>query len=69
MTTVEIDQVQAAVMPHGDLAPYAGQWVAVRDGQVIAHDVDPVRLREHPDVQPDDALVPVAYPDRGVFVL
>ncbi len=69
MTIIEIQQQQEAVMPHGDLAPYAGQWVAVRDGEVIAHDVDPERLKEHSEVRAGDALIPVAYPDRGVFVL
>lgn len=40
-----------------DLSGYVGEWVAVRHGLIIAHDADPSRLREHPDVLPGDTFV------------
>lgn len=52
-----------------DLTPYAGSWVAIRDGRVIANALDAVELRDNPEVRDNDFLMPV--PDRasGVFVL
>ena len=67
MPVDEIQREQARAMPHEDLASYAGQWVAVRDGKVIASDLDAVALRNHPEVASDDELLPV--PDRGPELL
>jgi len=52
-----------------DLKPYAGSWVAVRNGKVVASALDPVELRDKPEVHDDDVLMPV--PDRtdGVYIL
>jgi hypothetical protein len=50
-----------------DLTPYAGQWVALRDGEVVASDLDAVALRYRPEVLPTDALLPV--PDPGTDLL
>lgn len=52
-----------------DLAPYAGSWVALRDGKVVASALDAVELRDKPEVRDDDVLMPV--PDRtdGVYIL
>lgn len=69
MTVEDIQREQEAIMPKGDLAPYAGQWVAVRDGVIIASDISPTRLREHEDVRSDDVLVPIAHADRGYYIL
>jgi hypothetical protein len=46
-----------------DLTKYAGSWVAIRDGKVIASALDSVELRNNPDVTEDDFLLPV--PDAG----
>jgi hypothetical protein len=46
-----------------DLTPYAGSWVAIRDGKVIASALDSVELRNSPNVDEKDFLMPV--PDRG----
>jgi hypothetical protein len=46
-----------------DLTKYAGSWVAIRDGKVIASALDPVELRDKSDVHEDDVLLPV--PDSG----
>jgi hypothetical protein len=69
MTVRDIQQQQKALMPKEDLARYAGQWVALRKGKVIASDIDAEQLKEHAEVRDDDVLVPVGYPDRGYFIL
>jgi hypothetical protein len=46
-----------------DLTKYAGSWVAIRDGKVIASALDPVELRDKPEVKQEDVLLPV--PDTG----
>jgi hypothetical protein len=52
-----------------DLTPYAGSWVAIRDGKVVASALDSVELRDHPDVHEDDLLMPIPTGPSGVFVL
>lgn len=52
-----------------DLTPYAGSWVAIRSGRVIASALDSVELRDHPDVHEDDLVMPVPDGATGVFVL
>jgi hypothetical protein len=46
-----------------DLTRYAGSWVAIRDGKVVADALDSVELRNNPEVKEDDFLMPV--PDAG----
>lgn len=46
-----------------DLTKYAGSWVAIRDGKVIASALDSVELRNKPEVTETDLLMPV--PDAG----
>jgi len=46
-----------------DLTKYAGSWVAIRNGRVIADALDSVELRNNPEVKEDDFLMPV--PDAG----
>jgi len=46
-----------------DLTKYAGSWVAIRNGKVIADALDSVELRNNPKVKEDDFLMPV--PDAG----
>ncbi|MHB1469705.1 MAG: hypothetical protein ACYCSI_05335 [Solirubrobacteraceae bacterium] len=52
-----------------DLKGYAGSWVAIRDGAVVASALDPVELRDMPEVHEDDLLMPV--PDRpdGIYIM
>lgn len=52
-----------------DLTPYAGSWVAIRDGKVVASALGAVELRDRPDVRDDDLLMPVPDGAKGVFVL
>jgi hypothetical protein len=67
MAVDEIQRQQSSALSHEDLTPYAGQWVAIRNGKVIASEIDAVALRAHPEVTPDDTLLPV--PDSGPELL
>lgn len=50
-----------------DLTKYAGSWVAIRDGKVIASALDSVELRNDPEVREDDLLMPVPDQSAGTF--
>ncbi len=52
-----------------DLTPYAGSWVAIRDGKVVASALDSVELRDNPDVREDDFLMPVPDGAAGILIL
>jgi hypothetical protein len=55
---------------HENLTQYAGSWVAIREGKVVASALDPIELRDRSDHRDDDLLMPV--PDdagTSVFVL
>ena len=69
MPVEEIQREQQGAMPQEDLSPYAGQWVALRDGRVVASDIDPVALRENPEVTETDALFPVPAAGTGLLLL
>lgn len=68
MPVRELDKAQQKLEPKDDLAPYAGQWVALRDGKVIASDIDPVRLRGQDGVTEEDVVLPVAHSGPGIFI-
>lgn len=53
-------QAQQALEPREDLAPYAGQWVVLREGKVIASDLDLQPLLDREDARDDDVIIPVA---------
>jgi hypothetical protein len=46
-------------MPKEDLSSVAGQWVALRDGHVVAYAPTLASLRHRHDVRVDDVLVAV----------
>lgn len=69
MTVKDIQRQQEALMPKEDLAGYAGQWVALRKGRVVASDINVEQLKGHAEVRDDDMLMPVGHPDRGYFIL
>ena len=52
-----------------DLEPYDGQWVAVRDGRVVAHADDEPALRADPEVQDGDDVYPVGEPPSGFYLI
>jgi hypothetical protein len=60
---------QASLAPKEDLRPYAGKWVALRDGYVVASADDSVSLRDDPAVRESDQLLPVPAADSGMYVL
>src|SRR3954468_2099621 len=59
MTVQELEREQEKALPKDDLTPFEGQWVALRDGHVVAADLDPVALRDNAAVKDTDALIPV----------
>jgi len=69
MSIQEIQRHQAEAMQHEDLSAYAGQWVALRDGRVVARDLDGVALRSRPEVHEDDLLVLVPDPAVNLLIL
>ena len=64
-----VQELQRQLAPKDDLTPYAGEWVALRDGRVIAHDIDPVAVRNHPEVSDTDAIIPVAETGDDLLLL
>jgi hypothetical protein len=69
MTVAELEQRQAELMPKDDLTPYEGQWVALRDGHVVASDLSAVALRDQHGVESTDMIMRVPSKTRGTFVL
>ena len=67
MTVLEREQDK--VLTHDDLSPYRGQWVALRDGHVVASDVDAVALRNQEEVREDDVITLVPNQTEGIFLL
>ncbi len=59
---------QASLAPKEDLRPYAGKWVAIRGGHVVASADDSVSLRDHPDVRSNDELLPVPTADSSIYI-
>jgi hypothetical protein len=59
----ETEEALSDWMPKEDLRQFAGEWVALRRGYVVEHDLDLARLREHPQVWDDDVFLSV--PRRG----
>ena len=59
---------QAKLDAKEDLAPYMGKWVALRSGKVIASDLSAKALRDHEEVSPTDAIIPVPRSRAGYFI-
>jgi hypothetical protein len=56
-------------LPEGDLQHYDGQWVAVRDGQVVAAAADEEALRADPAVREGDDVYPIGDPPSGFYFI
>jgi len=69
MAVQVIQQEQQAMMPKEDLARYAGQWVALRDGHVVTSDLDAVALRDDPAVSDLDTLILVPAQGSDLLIL
>jgi hypothetical protein len=52
-----------------NLDDYDGRWVAVRNGNVVAHAPDEEALRGDPAVRDGDLLYPIGDPPAGFYVL
>jgi Family of unknown function (DUF5678) len=52
-----------------DLSRYDGQWVAVRDGRVIANAADEGTLRADPSVCQGDDVYPIGDPPAGFYMI
>jgi hypothetical protein len=61
------NRAQDDTLPKEDLTPYEGLWVALRNGYVIAADLDPRQVREHPAVRVDDVLLAVPWGGDTAF--
>jgi uncharacterized protein DUF5678 len=55
--------------PPGDLVHYEGQWVAVRDGKVVAHADDEETLRADPELRETDLVYPIGEPPSGFYLI
>lgn len=64
-----VDEIQRAHLPKDDLKPYAGRWVALRDGHVVADALDAITLRDDPTVHDDDMILPVPRHTGGTYIL
>jgi hypothetical protein len=61
-------RAQAKHWPKEDLAPYVGRWVAIRDGKVIASDLNLSALQSQAQVKPSDVFMPVPRTRAGFFI-
>jgi hypothetical protein len=52
-----------------DLDNYDGEWVAVRDGQVVAHAPDEETLRADPAVRNGDLVYPIGDRPSGFYMI
>ncbi len=64
-----VEEIQRQLAPKDDLTPYEGQWVALRDGHVVASALSAEALRDLDEVRHDDMILPVPPNSGGVFVL
>jgi len=51
------------------LDEYEGEWVAVRNGFVVAHASDEETLRRDPVVRDGDLIYPIGDPPSGFYLI
>jgi hypothetical protein len=64
-----MSRLEETELPEDDLEHYDGRWVAMRDGKVIAHDVDAESLLANPAVRETDDMFPVGAPPSGFYTV
>jgi hypothetical protein len=69
MSELDNEEDDERALPADDLEHYDGQWVAVRDGRVIAHGPDLAALQSNPAVLPTDDVFPVGDPPSGFYTV
>jgi hypothetical protein len=67
MIAQEVLLQQRKLAPKDDLSEFAGEWVILRDGRVIAHDEDPQQLIHDGTLNDRDALIRVSTASRFIF--
>ena len=67
-TIHEVERSQRELAPKEDLSPYAGKWVALREGKVVASARSLRALRADDKVEPSDLVRPVPR-GGGAFIL
>jgi len=60
---------QARASPKGDLKPYWGKWIAVRDSEIVASGSSLAEVRSRHDVRPTDLVMPVPRPEGDFLIL
>jgi hypothetical protein len=58
---------QHELAPKEDLRPHVGQWVALREGRVVAKADDPADLYRRREVRREDVIAFVEDPDASCF--
>jgi hypothetical protein len=66
---VEETEDDKRALPEDDLEHYGGQWVALRDGKLVAHAPDLEALQSHPAVLSTDDVFPVGDPPSGFYTV
>jgi hypothetical protein len=66
---IEQTEDDELALPEDDLEHFDGQWVAVRDGKLIAHAPDLEALQSNPAVLPTDDVFPVGDPPSGFYTV
>lgn len=64
-----VAQRQQRAFPEGDVSRYAGQWIAVRDGEVVASGPDIGSVRSDPAVREGDAFASIPSDPSATFLL
>ena len=65
----DIEAEDRPELPPDDLEHYDGEWVAMRDGRVVAHAPDAEALRAMPEVLETDDIFPVGEPPSGFYLI
>jgi len=64
-----MQRIQTEPLVLEDLSEYAGSWVAIRDGHVVATALEPIELRDRDDVLETDTLMPVPMHGNHTLIL
>lgn len=64
----DLRRAQTELDARVDLSPYLGQWVALRDGRVVASDKRVETLLSSSKVRESDVLMPISPSRSGYFV-